>query len=61
VAARGGRRLWVDSSGREAYTRTRRFYESAGLRREATLRDFYGPGDDKVIYGRTLGPPDGRR
>jgi RimJ/RimL family protein N-acetyltransferase len=32
------------------YNRTRRFYERCGYREEATLREFYSPGDDKVIY-----------
>jgi ribosomal protein S18 acetylase RimI-like enzyme len=54
IAAAGGRAVWVDTSARPDYTRTRRFYEAAGYAREATLRDFYAPGDDKAIYVKRL-------
>ncbi len=50
----GARRMFVDTSGREQYTPTRKFYERMGYRIEARLVDFYAPGDDKVIYARTL-------
>jgi ribosomal protein S18 acetylase RimI-like enzyme len=48
------RRMFVDTSGREQYTPTRNFYEKMGYREEARLIDFYAPGDDKVIYAKTL-------
>lgn len=48
------RRMFVDTSGREQYTPTRKFYERMGYRAEAQLIDFYAPGDDKVIYAKTL-------
>jgi hypothetical protein len=34
----------------EKYVSTRRFYERTGFTAEAVLKDFYRPGDDKVIY-----------
>jgi D-alanine-D-alanine ligase len=46
----GGRRIYVETSGRPQYDATRRFYERCGYRREACLVDFYAPGDDKVVY-----------
>jgi ribosomal protein S18 acetylase RimI-like enzyme len=52
--ARGATRMFVDTSGREQYTPTRAFYERMGYREEGRLRDFYAPGDDKVIYARDL-------
>ena len=48
------KRMFVDTSGREQYTPTRNFYERMGYREEARLVDFYAPGDDKVIYAKTL-------
>lgn len=48
------KRMFVDTSGREQYTPTRKFYERMGYREEARLVDFYAPGDDKVIYAKTL-------
>jgi ribosomal protein S18 acetylase RimI-like enzyme len=51
---RDARRMFVDTSGREQYTPTRNFYEHMGYREEARLIDFYAPGDDKVIYAKTL-------
>ncbi len=54
IAADGGRRLYVDTSGRDAYVPTRAFYERMGYVRAALLTDFYGPGDAKVIYLKVL-------
>jgi hypothetical protein len=33
---------------------TRAFYERNGFRCEARLKDFYAPGDDRVIYAKIL-------
>jgi GNAT superfamily N-acetyltransferase len=54
VRRRGGSRIYVDTSGREQYASTRAFYERAGYRREAVLRDFFAPGDDKAIFVKVL-------
>jgi len=50
----GGKRIYVETSSREQYEPTRSFYNRCGYRREATLKNFYSPGDDKVIYLRAL-------
>jgi len=50
----GGRRVYIETSNRPQYASTRVFYERCGYVCEAVLRDFYAPGDDKVIYVRTL-------
>ena len=50
----GGRRVYAETSGRPQYQRTRRFYERLGFVRETQLRDFYGPGDDKVFFIKRL-------
>ena len=50
----GARRMFVDTSGREQYSPTRRFYERMGYRVEARLEDFYAPGDDKLIFAKSL-------
>ncbi|MGE5841276.1 MAG: GNAT family N-acetyltransferase [Deltaproteobacteria bacterium] len=49
-----GKRIYVETSSREQYEPTRSFYSRRGYRKEATLKDFYSPGDDKVIYLREL-------
>ncbi len=54
VARAGGRRLYVDTSARPDYAGTRAFYEGAGYRCEATLADYYAPGDAKAIYVKEL-------
>ncbi len=54
VAAADGRGVYAETSGRAQYEPTRRFYEACGYRCEAALRDFYAPGDDKLIYVKTL-------
>jgi ribosomal protein S18 acetylase RimI-like enzyme len=54
VIARGGERIYIDTSGRDQYRPTRAFYERCGFRCEARLADFYAPGDDRVIYVKQL-------
>jgi ribosomal protein S18 acetylase RimI-like enzyme len=50
----GGRRIYVETSSREQYKPTRSFYSRCGYHKEAALKDFYSPGDDKVVYLRVL-------
>lgn len=54
VAAAGGRSIFVETSTRELYEPTRRFYERSGYERVATLDDFYAEGDGKAIFRKKL-------
>jgi GNAT superfamily N-acetyltransferase len=54
IAAEGGRRIYVETSSREQYEPTRQFYLRCGYRIEATLEEFYGPGDSKMILVKAL-------
>ena len=58
IAGLGGRRVYIETSSKAIYLDTRRFYERRGYRAEATLREFYSPGDHKVIYVKALGKID---
>ena len=62
VAAKGGGNLYIETSSRRVYDRTRRFYRDGGYRQVARLRDFYAPGDHKILFckvikGRKQGAP----
>jgi len=50
----GGKRIYVETASRDQYTPTRSFYMRCGYKEEATLRDFYSPGDSKIIYLKVL-------
>jgi len=50
----GGRRLYIETSAGERYVPTRGFYLKNGYRVEATMADFYYPGDGKVIFVKDL-------
>jgi D-alanine-D-alanine ligase len=50
----GGRLIVLETSGLPAYEPTRKFYLATGYTREATLKDFYSPGDDLVIFTKHL-------
>jgi GNAT superfamily N-acetyltransferase len=50
----GGKRIYVETSSRDQYKPTRSFYMRCGYREEATLRDFYSPGDHKLIFLKVL-------
>jgi ribosomal protein S18 acetylase RimI-like enzyme len=54
IAAMGGTRIYVETSSREQYAPTRSFYENTKYLNEAVLKDFYGPGDSKVIYVKEI-------
>lgn len=56
VGARGGGSLYIETSSRTAYARTRRFYREAGYEEVARLRDYYAPGDHKVMFCKTIQP-----
>jgi D-alanine-D-alanine ligase len=59
ITERGGRLFVVETSSRDAYTPTRRFYEALGYHEAGRIPNFYGPGDDKVIFLKTA--PDATR
>lgn len=54
IAAAGGHRVYLETSGRPDYLPTRRFYDRCGYQEAATLVDFYAEGDDKVVYVKKL-------
>lgn len=46
--------LIVETSSTGTYQPARRFYVARGFVEEARIRQFYGPGDDKVVFWRGL-------
>jgi ribosomal protein S18 acetylase RimI-like enzyme len=49
IARQGGRLIAVETSSREDYHDTRKFYHGLGYRQAAVVADYYAPGDAKVI------------
>jgi len=58
LTAEGRRLVVVETSSRADYTPTRKFYETRGYTRAATIPGYYAPGDDLVIYIKDLTPGD---
>lgn len=54
ILAQGGKRVYVETSGRAQYDPTRAFYEKNGYQVGARFTDFYRTGDDKVVYVKVL-------
>jgi len=54
VAAARGRRIYIETSNRPLYAPTRAFYERCDYQVEAIIKEFYAPGDDKVILARAV-------
>lgn len=54
IAEQGGKLVVIETSSQPKYEKTRKFYEKTGCVLEATIRDFYAPGDDKLIYTKHL-------
>lgn len=55
VQAAGGNRLYAETSSRARYEPTRAFYLRRGYTVAAQLPEFYGPGDDKLVYSKLIG------
>ncbi|HUO51558.1 MAG TPA: GNAT family N-acetyltransferase [Gemmatimonadaceae bacterium] len=54
VAALGARLLLIETSSRDDYERTRRFYAARGYAERARIRGFYAPDDDRLMLTKTL-------
>lgn len=54
ILAMNGHRVYVETSSRNQYAPTRKFYRRNGYRLDASLKDFYAPGDSKNIYLREI-------
>ncbi|MGA1791732.1 MAG: GNAT family N-acetyltransferase [bacterium] len=54
IKAMGGTRIYIETSSRNTYEGTRLFYLHMGYGEEAVLKDFYSPGDAKVIYVKKM-------
>ena len=57
IAKMAGNRIYIETSSRDAYKAARIFYSHCGYREEAILKDFYAPGDDKIIYVKQINSP----
>lgn len=58
--SRRARLLVIETSSRDDYAATRRFYHKRGYEEAARLRDFYDRGDDRVVLTRRFPPGPGR-
>ena len=54
IASMGGHRVYVETSSRDQYVPTRQFYLNNGYKTETILKDFYAPGDGKVIMVKVV-------
>ena len=54
VLRRGGRMIVIETSSHETYDKTIRFYRRAGYNLAARIKDFYRPGDDKLVLCKNL-------
>jgi ribosomal protein S18 acetylase RimI-like enzyme len=55
LRAGGQRLLLVETSSIAQFDRTRAFYRRCGYDEEARVRDYWGDGDDLVIFSKRLG------
>ena len=46
----GGRLALIETSSKPNYLNTRRFYLKKGYKRASRIRDFYAPGDHRLIF-----------
>lgn len=50
IQRRGGKRIYIETSSQPLYEPTRNFYDSRGYILEGYQKDYYAPGDDKLLY-----------
>ncbi len=56
LANRSARLLIVETSGLPAFSAARAFYEKNGFAQEATIRNFFADGDDKLVLTKAMRP-----
>lgn len=56
VRRQHGRMLLIETSSKESYAPTMRFYERSGYDEISRIKDFYRLADDKVVYCKKLTP-----
>jgi ribosomal protein S18 acetylase RimI-like enzyme len=56
LAERHARLVVIETSSRADYEPTRRFYRKRGYDEVARVRDFYAPGDDRLVLSKRLIP-----
>lgn len=54
LQARGQRILIAETSSTASFAGARAFYRKTGYNEEARIRDFWVPGDDKVVFWKSL-------
>lgn len=54
IARQGGRLISVETSSRDDYHATRKFYHGLGYRQAAAVADYYADGDAKVILTKRI-------
>ena len=58
IRANGGTLVVVETSSRSDYGPTRAFYEAITYVPAARIPNYYAPGDDLIVYIKSLSPPD---
>ena len=56
IAEKKGKIIWIETAGRPLYEPTRHFYLKNGYELSATLKEYYGEGDDKLVYRKEISP-----
>ena len=54
IARRGGKMLLVETSSQETYDGTIQFYEKTGYELVGKIKEYYKPGDDKLIFAKKV-------
>jgi ribosomal protein S18 acetylase RimI-like enzyme len=57
IVRRGGKMLLVETSSQETYGGTIQFYEKTGYELVGKIKEYYKPGDDKLIFAKRLPAP----
>lgn len=54
VKEKGGKKIYIETSSRDLYVGTRKFYDVCQYKVEAVFKDFYDDGDDKWVFIKNL-------
>jgi len=54
IKQKGGRLIWIETSGKESYEKERKFYLKNGYEKLTEVKDFYDMGDSLVVYGKYI-------